>query len=70
MDNQTVVDAINELGDAIIGAARMLGNGDASTNLGAIEALGMAQERGMNRIAQAIETLAHAVQELKDERSR
>jgi len=67
-----------ELGDAIIKAAKLLGNGDAATNFGAIEAFGMAHkdsmenmsmsiESGLHEVARAIETLAYAVRELKDD---
>jgi hypothetical protein len=67
-----------ELGEAIIKAAKLLGNGDAATNFGAIEALGMAHresmenmsigiESGLHAVARAIETLAYAVRELKDD---
>jgi hypothetical protein len=65
----------NEIAESIIKAARLLGNGNASTDLGAIEALGMAQERGMDtiaasldRVAYAIEKLAYAIEESKDDR--
>lgn len=65
----------NEIAEAIVKAARLLGNGSASTDLGAIEALGMVQERGMDAIAsalgdvaRAIEILAYAVEESKDDR--
>ena len=65
----------NETAEAIIKAARLLGNGNASTDLGAIEALGVVQERGMDAIAsalgdvaRAIETLAYAVEESKNDR--
>lgn len=67
-----------ELGDAIIKAAKILGNGDAVTNYGAVEALGMVHREGMeniansiegglHEIARAIETLSYAVRELKDD---
>jgi len=63
----------NEIAEAIIKAARLLGN--ASTDLGAIEALGVVQERGMDAIAsalgdvaRAIETLAYAIEESKNDR--
>jgi hypothetical protein len=66
-----------ELGEAIIKAAKLLGNGDAVTNYGALEALGMAHkqgmeeisssiERGLHEIARAIESLSYAVAALKD----
>ena len=62
-----------ELGNAIIKAAKILGNGDALTNFGALEALGMAHregmegvERGLYEIARAIESLSYAVAALKD----
>jgi hypothetical protein len=66
-----------ELGEAIIKAAKLLGNGDAVTNYGALEALGMAHkqgmeeisssiERGLHEIAHAIEALSYAVAALKD----
>ena len=65
----------NETAEAIIKAARLLGNGNASTDLGAIEALGVVQDRGMEAIAsalwgvaRAIETLAYAVEESKNDR--
>ena len=68
----------NEIAQAITDAARLLGNGDADTSLGAIEALGRVHQQGMDEIAssllsglhevaRAIETLAYAVEELKNE---
>jgi len=62
-----------ELGSAIIKAAKILGNGDAATNFGAIEAFGMAHRESMegiagalDNIARAIESLSYAVAALKD----
>ena len=62
-----------ELGNAIIKAAKILGNGDALTNFGALEALGMAHRDGMESIAgalsdiaRAVESLSYAVAALKD----
>ena len=66
-----------ELGDAIIKAAKILGNGDATTNYGAIEAFGMVHRQGMeeisnsiesglHEIARAIESLSYAVAALKN----
>lgn len=64
----------NEIAQAIIEAARLLGNGDAATSMGAIEALGRVHMQGMEgiegglyQIATAIEKLAYAVGELKNE---
>jgi hypothetical protein len=66
-----------ELGNAIIKAAKLLGNGDAVTNYGALEALGMAHKQGMeeisnsiesglHEIARAIEKVSYAIQESKN----
>lgn len=66
-----------ELGEAIIKAAKLLGNGDAVTNYGALEALGMAHKQGMEEIsnsiegglyeiARAIEKVSYAIQESKN----
>ena len=75
MDKEIISDAIIELSGSVVKAARLLGNGNASTDLGAIEALGIVQERGMDTIAsalgdvaRAIETLAYAIGEAKNDR--
>jgi hypothetical protein len=41
----------NQIADAIIKAACYLGNGDAMTSMGAIEALGVVHKEGMREIA-------------------
>lgn len=50
-----------ELAAAIRSAAHHLGNGNASTDMGAIENLAKEIKEGTKRIAEAIESLADAV---------
>lgn len=58
-----VVDALQGIGELIRSAARSLGNGDASTPMGAIEAHGKAVTDAAGAIAEAIRDLADAVRE-------
>lgn len=58
-DNQTIVDAVLSIGRAI----DRLGNADAATPMGAIEALGKAIHDGSERIAQSLDGLAEAIRE-------
>ena len=55
----------NQIADAIIKAACYLGNGDAATSMGAIEALGVVHKEGMQEIAEAhregLESIADAL---------
>ena len=55
----------NQIADAIIKAACFLGNGDAMTSMGAIEALGVVHKEGMQEIAEAhregLESIADAL---------
>jgi hypothetical protein len=54
----------NQIAEAIVTAARLLGNGNATTSLGAIEALGMAQKDALNNIAFSLDGIAMAIGEL------
>ena len=55
----------NQIADAIIKAACYLGNGDAMTSMGAIEALGVVHKEGMREIAdvhkEGLESIADAL---------
>ena len=55
----------NQIADAIIKAACYLGNGDAITSMGAIEALGVVHKEGMQEIAEVhregLESIADAL---------
>lgn len=55
----------NQIADAIIKAACYLGNGDAMTSMGAIEALGVVHKEGMQEIAdvhkEGLESIADAL---------
>jgi hypothetical protein len=55
----------NQIADAIIKAACYLGNGDAATSMGAIEALGVVHKEGMQEIAEVhregLESIADAL---------
>jgi hypothetical protein len=60
-----MVDVIDGLGRQIMHAAKWLGNGDAITNMGALEAHGKAILDGCAVVASAITDLADAVRDLK-----
>ena len=51
----------NEIASAILKAAHLLGNGDAATPMGAIEALGKVHREGMAEIADALREIACAI---------
>ena len=58
--------AIHDMVDAVDGVSRglkWLGNGDAATHLGALEAHGMQIEKAGQLIADAISELAEAIRE-------
>jgi hypothetical protein len=44
----------NQIAGAIIKAAQLLGNGDAATSMGAIEALGLVHKEGLEKIQMAL----------------
>lgn len=62
-DPDNIVDAVVSLGKSIRFGAQHLGNGDAATPMGAMEALGEMLYKSADRIAVAIETLAEALQD-------
>jgi hypothetical protein len=51
----------NEIASAIIAAAHLLGNGNASTPMGAIELLGKEHREGQAEIADALREIASAI---------
>jgi hypothetical protein len=57
----------NEIASAILEAARLLGNGDADTPMGAIEALGKVHQEGMAEIADALREIASAINTMHGE---
>jgi hypothetical protein len=57
----------NEIASAILEAAHLLGNGDASTPMGAIEALGKVHREGMAEIADALREIASAINTMQGE---
>ena len=58
----TVVDALEQVARAL----QRLGNGNASTDFGAIEALGMQIEKSSNRIADSLDGIAAAIDRYTD----
>ena len=63
-ETANLVDVVDRLGHQIMYAAKWLGNGDASTHMGALEAHGKAVLDGCTAVASAIRDLADAVVEL------
>lgn len=61
MDDETIEDGLY----AIARAIRLLGNADASTPMGGLEALGQAIIESSNTLAVAMSDLAEAVRETK-----
>jgi spore maturation protein SpmA len=57
---------INEIADAIIKAANLLGNGNASTPMGAIEAHGLMVNEGCGKVATGLHDIAEALRELTE----
>ena len=53
----------NEIASAIIEAAHLLGNGNASTPMGAIEAFGKVHRESMADIADALREIALAIRQ-------
>jgi hypothetical protein len=58
----------NEIASAILTAAKLLGNGNACTEMGAIEALGTVHKEGMADIADALRDIASAIGYFNDAR--
>jgi len=64
---ETLMNTENQIASAIIRAANLLGNGDAATTMGAIEALSVVHKEGMNNIAGALhEGLAEIADSLRE----
>jgi len=59
-----LADAIFENGRVIAGALRLLGNADAATPLGALEAHGLAVKEAGERIGNGLESIAEALADL------
>lgn len=57
----------NELADAIIKAAHLLGNGNAATPMGALEALGLVHKESNAEIAGALNNIADAINNVADQ---
>lgn len=62
-DQENVASALLAIGDAIVRASYNLGNGNAATQMGALEAHGLAVKQGCEAIASAISELAEAIRE-------
>jgi hypothetical protein len=58
-----IIDAIDNVAQAISSGLKYLGNADAATPMGAIEAHGAAMKEAAETIASAISDLAEAVRE-------
>lgn len=58
VDNENIIDAVNHLARAV----RDLGNGNAATHMGGMEALGKAMLDSAELIASAIGRLADAIE--------
>lgn len=65
-DPAQIADGLFEVATAIRRAASHLGLNDASTPMGALEALGVSVEKGAGSIAESISELAAAVRDLAD----
>jgi hypothetical protein len=63
MEAANVVDALESVANAIRYGLRGLGNADAATPMGALEAHGLAIRQSADQIASAIRDLAEAVRE-------
>lgn len=63
LENDNVIDALDSIGKSIVRAAELLGNNDAATSMGALEAHGKCILDAADRIAGAIETLAQTIEE-------
>ncbi len=61
MEPANLVDAIAQIGNALRYSAKWLGNGDAGTPMGALEAHGVAITEGADRIASALDGIAEAI---------
>ena len=63
---ETQVDAIVHLANTIGFALKYLGNGDAMTPMGAIEALGLAVKEGLSEVGTALSEVATSLDEIAD----
>ena len=61
LEPANIVDALAIIGNSIRTAGKWLGNGDAATPMGALEAHGMAIKEAGGEIASALRDLADAI---------
>lgn len=62
LEPANVVDAISHLASAVVKASKLLGNNDAATQMGALEAFGLVMKEGMHEIAVALDSIASAIE--------
>jgi hypothetical protein len=67
-ENANIVDALDSIARGISVGLKFLGNGDAATPMGAIEAHGAVIEKAGERIAQALDNVADAIRELAEKK--
>lgn len=67
LEAANVVDGLFALSRAISSGLKWLGNGDAATPMGAIEALGKSILDASEKIADSIDNLAEAIRESKED---
>lgn len=53
-----------EIANAIVKAANLLGNGNASTPMGAIEAHGLVNKEGYDKVATGLHDIADALRDM------
>jgi hypothetical protein len=66
LEPANVVDVLDGIARAVITAAKLLGNGDASTPMGAIEAHGKAMLDSAERIADSLDGIAASLADMVD----
>ena len=64
LESANVVDVLHQVSQAIVFAAKHLGNGDASTPMGAIEAHGKAITDAAALLAASLDRLSDAVRDV------
>ncbi len=56
----------NQIADAILKAANLLGNGDAATPMGAIEALGAVHKESLSNLTDALWGISSSLNDVAD----
>jgi len=61
-DQEAIADGLFAIADSITCSMKWLGNGDAATTMGAIEALGVAIKEGLVELSDSVDELTRVIE--------